>query len=220
MLTVALVDDEALVRVGLRSILESDPGIKVIAEAEDGVGALQAVRRHHVDVLALDLNMPGMSGMALLKELQRTPGSPPALVLTSFAGDDQVYEALETGACGFVLKADSPAELIRAVRTVAEGRMAMSSPVLSRVVKGALSLRGTIVDAASRNRIASLSMREREVFLLLGEGLSNAEMAQRLMMSEGTMKSYVSRVLAKLKAANRTQGALLAARHTARSKEY
>ncbi|MGW1864226.1 response regulator [Streptomyces mauvecolor] len=214
MLSVALVDDEELVRVGLRSILESDPEIKVVAEADDGRGALDIVRRHHVDVLAMDLNMPGLDGLGVLKELRHSPDTPPVLFLTSFGAGGQVYDALEAGASGFVLKGDSPGELLRHVHAVADGHAAVSSPVLRCLMRSALARRDDTLGPTARNRIESLSNREHEVFVLLGDGLSNADMAQQLLMSEGTMKSYVSRVLAKLKVSNRTQGALLSAQFT------
>ncbi|MCI3932698.1 response regulator [Streptomyces sp. AN091965] len=214
MLSVALVDDEEIVRVGMRRILDSDPVIQVVAEADSGQGALDLVRRHRLDVLAANFDMPGMTGLHMLSGLRGMPDAPPVLLLTSFATREVAYAALRAGAGGLALKRDAPSELIRHVHTVAQGHMAVSSSILQHFVRGALACRDDVIGADERRLISTLSAREHEIFLLLGEGLTNADMANRLHTSEGTMKSYVSRVLAKVEVPNRTRAALLAARFT------
>ena len=205
-----LVDDDALVRAGLRAVLASAPDLQVVEEAADGIEAVDAVLRCRPDVVLMDVRMPRMDGLAATRALTARPGAPRVLVLTTFDLDEHVFGALQAGASGFLLKDTPPRELVQAVRVVAAGE-AMLSPAATR----RLITRYTASDAdargqEARERIAVLTDREREVLLAVGRGLSNAQIGQQLFLSEATVKSHVSRVLMKLGAANRVQVAILA----------
>ncbi|MBQ0983185.1 response regulator transcription factor [Streptomyces sp. F63] len=213
MIKVLVVDDEPLIRAGIRMILTSDPGIDVVAEAGNGREAVGLARAHGVDVVLLDLQMPVMDGLSALPELRRAAPAARVLVLTTFGERENVLRALGTGGAGFLLKDSAPGELIRAVRAAAAGD-AYLSPAATRHVVDSLASAGA--DRASaraeeaRRRLETLTEREREVLALLGEGLSNADAGARIHMSEATVKTYVSRILAKLGCENRVQAALLA----------
>src|SRR5690606_30704448 len=186
-----------------------DAGIEVVAEAGDGHEAVDAVRSHRPDVVLLDIQMPKLDGLGALEEIRRTTDDVAAIVLTTFGEDAYIARALSAGANGFLLKAGDPRELIAAVRGVTDGAAFLSPQVAARVVaqfNGTATMRGT----EARDRIAVLSERERDVLVLIGEGLSNAEIARRLHLVEGTVKSYVSTVLSRLEAKNRVQLAILA----------
>lgn len=209
MIDVLLIEDEELVRFGLRTILESTPDIRVHAEGKDGAEAVELNRLHHPDVVIMDIRMPGMGGLAATKELMRSDDPPKIIVLTTFDADDYVYEALRSGAVGFLLKDTPPAELIQAVRTVAEGNSVLSPAVTSRVISH-IAAEPERNGTAGRERLEGLTGRERDVLRLIAEGRSNAEIAGRLLMSEATVKVHVSHLLAKLEAANRVQAAIIA----------
>ncbi len=215
---VVIADDEPLIRAGIRMILTSDPSIEVVAEAANGREAVELVRSHAPDVVLLDIQMPLMDGLTALAELRRS--SPAAvLILTTFGERENVLRALEHGGAGFLLKDSAPGELIQAVRAAAAGDAYLSPGatrhVVDQLVSGRAAARGeearhSMSPAVARARVAALSERERGVLALLGEGLSNAEAGKRLHMSEATVKTYVSRILAKLECQNRVQAALLA----------
>ena len=213
MIRVLVADDEPLIRAGIRMILSSADDIDVVAEAADGREALELARSHAVDVVLLDIQMPVMDGLTALGELPRVAPGARALVLTTFGERENVLRAVAAGGAGFLLKDTAPAELIQAVRAAAGGN-AFLSPVAARYIVDTLAggaagpalARGE----AARQRVATLSGREREVLALLGEGLSNADAGARIHMSEATVKTYVSRILAKLGCENRVQAALLA----------
>ncbi|WP_030543638.1 response regulator transcription factor [Streptomyces albus] len=213
MIKVLVVDDEPLIRAGIRMILTSDPGIGVVAEAGNGREAVQLARAHGVDVVLLDLQMPVMDGLSALPELRRAAPAARVLVLTTFGERENVLRALGTGGAGFLLKDSAPGELIRAVRAAAAGD-AYLSPAATRHVVDSLASGGAGRASAqaeeARRRLETLTAREREVLALLGEGLSNADAGARIHMSEATVKTYVSRILAKLDCENRVQAALLA----------
>jgi DNA-binding NarL/FixJ family response regulator len=207
---VLIVDDEALVRAGLRLILESGEDLEVVGEAEDGADAVDAVRRHRPDVVLMDIRMPRQHGLATTTELQRLPEPPKVIVLTTFDLDDYVFRALQAGASGFLLKDTPPRELVHAVRVVAEGE-AMLSPAVTRRLIGHFAAGGrTDRQRAAKERLTALTARELEVLGAVGRGLSNAEIGRKLFMSEATVKAHVSRVLVKLEATNRVQVAILA----------
>lgn len=209
---VLLVDDDALVRTGLRLILRSNPEIEVVAEVDDGDRAVPAALAHHPDVVLMDLHMPRLDGLAATVELLRLPTPPAVLVLTSFDADHHVLRALDAGAGGFLLKDAAPQEIIDGVLAVARGDAVLSPRVTRFVVdqlRGAQAGQGTL-DA--RQRLASLTDRERDVAVLVAQGLSNAEIGQRLFLGETTVKTHLGRVSAKLGAANRVQVALLVER--------
>jgi DNA-binding NarL/FixJ family response regulator len=207
---VLIVDDEALVRAGLKLILESGEDLEVVGEAEDGADAAEAVRRHRPDVVLMDIRMPRQDGLATTTELQRLPQPPKVIVLTTFDLDDYVFRALQAGASGFLLKDTPPRELVHAVRVVAEGE-AMLSPAVTRRLIGHFAAGGrTDRQRAAKARLTALTDRELEVLGAVGRGMSNAEIGRELFMSEATVKAHVSRVLVKLDATNRVQVAILA----------
>jgi DNA-binding NarL/FixJ family response regulator len=206
---VVLVDDEQLVRSGLRMILESAGDVEVVGEAADGGTAVEQVRLHRPDVVLMDIRMPTMDGLAATRELTTLPDPPKVVMLTTFELDEYVHAALENGAVGFLLKDTPPRNLIQAVRTVAEGN-AMLSPSVTRRLIATFAARSSAQAVAARKRLEELTEREREVVVAVAQGLSNAEIGKRLFMSEATVKAHVSRVLAKLGMANRVQAAILA----------
>jgi DNA-binding NarL/FixJ family response regulator len=204
-----VVDDEQLVRSGLRMILESAAGIQVVAEAADGAKAVEQVRLHRPDAVLMDIRMPGMDGLAATREITTLADPPKVIVLTTFELDEYVHAALANGAVGFLLKDTPPQDLIQAVRTVADGN-AMLAPTVTRRLIAEFAARGGTQAVAARKRLEALTGREREVVVAVAQGLSNAEIGKRLFMSEATVKAHVSRVLAKLGMSNRVQAAILA----------
>ncbi|MFC8506440.1 response regulator [Streptomyces sp. NPDC057411] len=207
---VVIADDEPLIRAGIRMILTSDPDIEVVAEAANGREAVEQARAHAADVLLLDIQMPVLDGLSALPELRRAAPSTRVIVLTTFGERENVLRALEHGGAGFLLKDTAPAELIRAVRAAAAGDAYLSPAATRHVVEQLASGREAARAEEARARLTALSERERQVLALLGEGLSNADAGRRLHMSEATVKTYVSRILAKLDCENRVQAALLA----------
>lgn len=208
MIRVLVVDDDPLVRTGLRTILETSDDLEVVAEAADGSEAVAAVTAHDPDVVFLDVRMPRMDGLAALAEIGKSVRPPKVVMLTTFDTDDYVYRALRAGASGFLLKDTAPRELIAAVRTVAEGS-AILSPTVTRRLIDAFATRRTSEAPAARRRLAALTGREADVARAVARGLSNAEIARELTMSETTVKAHVSRALTKLGLTNRVQVALL-----------
>ncbi|MEV5971869.1 response regulator transcription factor [Streptomyces sp. NPDC051921] len=205
-----IADDEPLIRAGIRMILTSDAEIEVVAEAVNGREAVDLARAHAADVVLLDIQMPVLDGLSALPELRRAAPSTRVIVLTTFGERENVLRALEHGGAGFLLKDTAPAELIRAVRAAAAGDAYLSPAATRHVVEQLASGREAARAEEARSRLTALSEREREVLALLGEGLSNADAGRRLHMSEATVKTYVSRILAKLGCENRVQAALLA----------
>lgn len=206
---VLLADDEILVRSGLSMILQADPDISMVAEAGNGVEAVHLTRVHRPDVVLMDIRMPVMDGLAATVEIAKLPCSPKVVVLTTFDLDEYVHAALEAGAMGFLLKNIPPHDLARAVRTVHEGN-AMLAPSVTRRLISTFSTRGTLRATEARRRIAALTEREVEVLGLAGQGMSNAEIGGLLHMSESTVKTHMTRLLAKLECTNRVQAAILA----------
>lgn len=210
MIRVLVTDDEPLIRAGIRMILSSAGDIEVVAEAANGREAVDLARTHGADVVLLDLQMPVMDGLTALAELHRAVPRARVLILTTFGERQNVLRALTEGSAGFLLKDSAPAELMGAVRAAAAGE-AYLSPGATRHVVDSLASGGAAQRAErARRRLEILTEREREVLALLGEGLSNADAGQRIHMSEATVKTYVSRILAKLRCENRVQAALLA----------
>ncbi|KOU67749.1 LuxR family transcriptional regulator [Streptomyces sp. WM4235] len=199
-----------MIRAGIRMILTSAADIEVVAEAANGREAVELARAHHPDVMLLDIQMPVMDGLTALGELGRAVPEVRALILTTFGERENVLRALGEGGAGFLLKDSAPGELIGAVRAAAAGDAYLSPAATRHVVDQLASGRSTGRGEEARRRVAGLSERERGVLALLGEGLSNAEAGRRLHMSEATVKTYVSRILAKLECENRVQAALLA----------
>ncbi|MDV5146940.1 response regulator transcription factor [Streptomyces sp. SBC-4] len=207
---VVIADDEPLIRAGIRMILISDPDIEVVAEAADGRAAVEVARAHAADVVLLDIQMPVLDGLSALPELRRAAPAARVIVLTTFGERENVLRALEHGGAGFLLKDTAPAELIRAVRAAAAGDAYLSPAATRHVVERLATGREAARSEQARVRVAALSEKERDVLAVLGEGLSNADAGRRLHMSEATVKTYVSRILAKLDCENRVQAALLA----------
>ncbi|MEU7070571.1 response regulator transcription factor [Streptomyces narbonensis] len=207
---VVIADDEPLIRAGIRMILISDPDIEVVGEAADGRAAVEAARAHAADVVLLDIQMPVLDGLSALPELRRAAPAARVIVLTTFGERENVLRALEHGGAGFLLKDTAPAELIRAVRAAAAGDAYLSPAATRHVVERLATGREAARSEQARVRVAALSEKERGVLAVLGEGLSNADAGRRLHMSEATVKTYVSRILAKLDCENRVQAALLA----------
>ncbi|MFC9589297.1 response regulator [Streptomyces sp. NPDC056944] len=207
---VVIADDEPLIRAGIRMILISDPGIEVVGEAADGRAAVEAARAHAADVVLLDIQMPVLDGLSALPELRRAAPAARVIILTTFGERENVLRALEHGGAGFLLKDTAPAELIGAVRAAAAGDAYLSPAATRHVVERLATGREAARAEEARARVAALSEKERDVLALLGEGLSNADAGKRLHMSEATVKTYVSRILAKLHCENRVQAALLA----------
>jgi DNA-binding NarL/FixJ family response regulator len=203
-----VVDDEALVRAGLRAILRTADGIEVAAEADGGAQALELARRHALDVVLMDVRMPGVDGLTATRRLTSLPAPPSVLVLTTFDLDEYVFGALELGASGFLLKDTPPQDLIQAVRSVAAGDAVLSPPITRRVIAHFVG-RSTSRTERARSALEALTGREREVVGLVAEGLANAEIGQRLAMSEATVKAHVSHILVKLDVSNRVQAAIL-----------
>jgi DNA-binding NarL/FixJ family response regulator len=207
---VLLVDDEELVRFGLRTVLESVGGFEVVGEAGDGAAGVAAARELRPDVVLTDIRMPGMDGLAATREILALPDPPQVAVLTTFHVDEYVYAALAAGAAGFLLKDTPPREIAAAVRAVADGTATLSPAVTATLIDSYVDRRAAPRRAAALQRVATLSDREQEVLRLLGTGESNADLARRLIVSEATVKTYVSRLLTKLDLTNRTQAAILA----------
>jgi DNA-binding NarL/FixJ family response regulator len=207
---VLLVDDDPLVRSGLRLMLSGTEPIEVVGEVEDGRGVLAAVDSLHPDLVLMDIRMPQIDGITATRLLRGQPSPPAVLVLTTFQADELVLGALRAGAAGFLLKDTPPAELVRAIGAVHSGDSVLS-PSVTRTL---LELVAGDADAGlrherARERLATLSEREHEVALAVGRGLANAEIAAELFMSVATVKAYVSRLLTKLRVQNRVQIALL-----------
>jgi DNA-binding NarL/FixJ family response regulator len=207
---VVLVDDDALVRSGLKMMLSGADGIEVVGEADDGRGVLEALDRHLPDVVLMDLRMPQVDGIEATRLVRAQPGAPAVVVLTTFDADELVLRALQAGAAGFLLKDTPPAEIVRAVELVHAGE-AMLSPAVARRLISLVAGDGEAAARAqdARRRLAGLSAREHEVALAVGQGLANAEIASALHMSVATVKAHVSRLLSKLGVDNRVQIALL-----------
>ncbi|WP_406489614.1 response regulator [Streptomyces phaeochromogenes] len=208
--TVLLVDDEPLVRAGLRAVLEAQPDIEVVGEAADGAAVIPLVRQLRPDVVAMDVRMPLLDGIEATRAVLRTVDNPPKiLVVTTFENDEYVYEALRAGADGFLLKRARPAEIVNAVRLVAEGE-SLLFPASVRQLAAEYGVGGGNPTARAVLDRAALTDREAEVLRLMTRGLSNAEIATRLIVGTETVKSHVSSVLAKLGARDRTQAVIAA----------
>jgi len=207
---VLIVDDQALVRAGFRMILDAQPDIEVVAEAADGEAAIRLSNRFRPDVVLMDVRMPGVDGLeATRRLLGDAPGpAPRVVILTTFDLDEYVYAAIQAGACGFLLKDVSAEHLVGAVRTVAVGDALLAPSITRRLVERFARPEAALEVAPGA--LASLTPREFEVFRLVARGMSNAEIAAELVVSEATVKTHVAAILAKLGLRNRAQAVVFA----------
>ena len=205
MIKVLVVDDQELVRLGLRTLIENEDGMSCAGEAADGLAAMAAARRERPDVILMDIRMPGVDGLTATRRIIADPAlaDTKVIVLTTFEHDEYVFDALRHGASGFLLKDTKPAELLGAIRSVADGGALMSPSVTRKVIRA-------FVTNASRPTqphpaLDTLTDREREILALVAEGLSNDEIAGRLVISPATARTHVSRAMVKLGARDRAQ---------------
>ena len=207
---VVVVDDQPLVRMGLRTLINSEDDLELVGEAEDGRSGLDLVRRVRPDVVLMDIRMPRLDGIAALRAIAADPALTDVrvIVLTTFETDEHVFDALQAGAAGFLIKDSEPADMLRAVRLAAAGESLLSPSVTRRVI-ASFSARGP-VDRSGHERLGDLTEREREVLALIGEGLSNHEIGTRLVVSPATARTHVSRVMTKLGARDRAQLVVIA----------
>jgi DNA-binding NarL/FixJ family response regulator len=205
---VLIVDDDALMRAGLRGVLASDEGIELVGEADDGRQAAYRTRLLEPDVVVMDVRMPDLDGISATREVLDAFPDVKVVILTTFEQDDYIFGALSAGASGFLLKRTRPEELIAAIHTIAAGDSLLSPSVTSRVIEQMAGLPAP--DAAGDPRLEELTTREREVLEHVARGLSNAEIAAALVIEESTVKTHVKRVLAKLGARDRVQAVIFA----------
>ena len=199
----AVADDQALVRMGVRMLVEDEPDIDLVAEAVDGAAAVAAVRRWRPDVVLMDIRMPVLDGIEALRRIVAEAPATRVVMLTSFDLDDHVFDALRAGASGFLLKSAEPDEMLRAVRVVAAGESLLSPAVTRRVIARFAARPGPPGEA--RVRLSALTEREREVVGWVAAGLSNDEIAHRLVVSAATVRTHVGRAMTKLGARDRAQ---------------
>jgi DNA-binding NarL/FixJ family response regulator len=205
---VLVVDDDSLMRAGLRAVFSSDDQIEVVGEAGDGRAAIDSAKRLNPDVILMDVRMPEMDGITATREVLQTTPEARVVIVTTFEEDDYVFGALAAGASGFLLKRTGPEELIDAIKTVAAGDALLSPSVTRRVIER--MARETPLAEPDENRLGELTAREREVLELLAAGLTNAEIAERLVIEESTVKTHVKRVLMKLDLRDRVQAVIFA----------
>ena len=208
---VMIVDDQALVRAGFRMILESEPEIEIVGEAEDGLEAVEAAGQLRPDVVLMDIRMPNLDGLEATRRILDAPGDAPRiLMLTTFDLDEYVYEALRAGASGFMLKDTPPEQLVAAIHVVASGDALLSPAITKRVIEEFIRRPPSSIATAPSPKVADLTARELEVLKLVAGGLSNAEIAAELVLGENTIKTHVAHVLGKLDLRDRVQAVVLA----------
>lgn len=211
-ISVLVVDDQAMVRAGFAAILAAQDGIDVLGQASDGAEGVELARRLRPDVVLMDVRMPGMNGIDATRELvhpsRGEPHRPLVLVLTTFDADEYVYDALAAGASGFLLKDAPPDDLVHAVRVVAAGEALLAPRVTKRLLERFASQRPATSSRALL--LADLTEREQEILVLIGRGMSNAEIAAQLFIAEQTVKTHVSRIFTKLGLRDRVQAVILA----------
>jgi DNA-binding NarL/FixJ family response regulator len=204
-----VVDDQPVVRAGFAAIVDAEPDLMVVAEAGDGADALRRAEESRPDVVLMDIRMPGMDGLAATRELTAAVDGPRVLVLTTFDLDAYVFEALQVGASGFLLKDAQPADLLAAIRVVAEGE-GMLAPAVTRRLIDSFAAGRLVVPPPVGGTVSGLTNREREVFERVAAGLSNAEIGAELGVATGTVKAHVNALLAKLGVRDRVQATILA----------
>lgn len=209
MVRIAIIDDDPLVRAGLRLILGADPGLSVVAEGADGAVAVDLVREHRPDVVLMDIRMPGINGLVATESLVALPEAPKVIILTTFDADDLVLRALSAGASGFLLKDTAPARMLEDIRKVAEGEPTLSPSVVAQVIAVATNRTELSRRDEARRALEGLNEREMAIALDIGRGLTNAEIAANHFFSVATVKAHVTRILDKLGASNRVQVAIV-----------
>jgi DNA-binding NarL/FixJ family response regulator len=211
-ISVILVDDQPLLRMGFRMVLEEEAGIVVVGEASNGLSALELVGRHHPDVVVMDVRMPGMDGIEATRAIIATEPRSRILILTTFDLDEYAFGALRLGASGFILKDVLPSAFVQAIRSVAAGDAVIAPSVTRRLLDAfAHNLPDPVrADRASHPELDQLTAREREILIELAGGFSNAEIAERLFVAEGTVKTHLGRVLTKLGLRDRVQAVVYA----------
>ncbi|GLH96532.1 response regulator [Phytohabitans aurantiacus] len=209
---VLIVDDQVLIRVGLVALLRAAPNIEVVGEAGDGAEAVALAAATRPHVVLMDIRMPGMDGITATRRIIAAGGADPSrvLVLTTFDLDEYVYQALRAGASGFLLKEAPPERLLAAVATVAAGDMLFAPSVMRRLIEAYAPQSTDARPAPAEPQLAGLTGREQEVLRLVGTGMSNVEIAQRLVIAEGTVKTHVNRTMAKLSLTSRAQAVVYA----------
>jgi DNA-binding NarL/FixJ family response regulator len=203
---VAIVDDQELVRMGLRMVLDAQPDVSVVAAAGDGAAAVALAARGGIDVMLMDVRMPGLDGIAATERITAAGSAPRILVLTTFDLDEYAFAALRAGASGFLLKDARPPELLGAIRAVHSGDAALAPRVTARMIETFVDGPAPVDDA----RLDVLTPREHEILVAIGEGLTNDELAARFFLSVSTVKTHISRLLQKLDARDRVQLVIIA----------
>ncbi|MFC6014586.1 response regulator [Plantactinospora solaniradicis] len=206
---VVLVDDQALVRTGFRMILDETDDIEVVGEAADGATALEVTSRTKPDVVLMDVRMPGVDGITATERIRALSSPPKVIILTTFDLDDHLFSGLRAGASGFLLKDTLADDLIAAVRVVVSGEAVTAPSATRRLIAHFVAAPSEHKEPRSDTRLEPLTTREREVLTLIARGLSNAEIAQKLSLSEGTVKTHIGRILAKLNLRDRVQAVIL-----------
>ena len=209
-ISLLIVDDQALVRMGFRMLLEAEPGIRVVGEAATGDEALRIARVLRPRVVLMDVRMPGLDGIAATRKLLELSPESRVIILTTFDLDEYAFGGLRAGASGFLVKDTRPEELLAAVRAVAEGEAAISGRVTRRMLELFGDRLPSTAPAAADDPLATLTPRELEILTGIGEGLSNGELAERFVVAESTVKTHVGRVLQKLQLRDRVQAVILA----------
>jgi DNA-binding NarL/FixJ family response regulator len=205
---VLLVDDDDLMRAGLRAVLSSDRSIEIVGEAGDGRAAIEAARVRRPDVVLMDVRMPDLDGISATREILAVSADVKVTILTTFEQDDYIFGALSAGASGFLLKRTRPEELIAAIHTIAAGESLLSPSVTRRVIERMAGQ--PVADPAAARRLDELTPREREVLELIAGGLSNGEIATAFVIEESTVKTHVKRILMKLRLRDRVQAVIFA----------
>jgi DNA-binding NarL/FixJ family response regulator len=212
--SVLLVDDQELLRVGFRMVLDSQPDLHVVAEAGDGSAAVAMVAEHQPDIVLMDVRMPEMDGVEATRRIVESGSASRVIILTTFDLDEYAYAALRAGASGFLLKDAPPADLLSAIRAVASGDAVVAPSTTRRLLESVIhQLPAPTQDPTSDPRYAELTPREREVLMAVARGLSNGEIAAMLVLSEATVKSHVGRILSKLALRDRVQIVVYAYEH-------
>ncbi|MCE7002639.1 response regulator transcription factor [Kibdelosporangium philippinense] len=203
MIRVLMVDDDPMVCAHVRTILGTAEDLEVVGEAYDGAEAIEAVLRHAPSVVLMDLHMPGVDGLTAIQKINELKQRPAVVALTTFDGDHYILRAMRNGAAGYLLKSTPPKDLIDLVRVAANGHTVLSPAVSHKLIANTVERRSSTV-------LDELTARETEILACLGDGLSNAQIASRVHLSEGTVKNYISQILVKLRCTNRTQAGLMA----------